>query len=96
MHMAGKSKTVEERRTEEIVLSLSRLSDETLMAIIVGALAAKRRDPIESILNIAQLLSTLTEVLNDSGRVTITDAFRSLADNAERPILLARIARSWN
>lgn len=94
--MAGKTKTIGEQRGEKIVRFLSRLPDETLMAVIVGALVAKRPDPLESILNIAQLLSTLTEVLNDSGKVTITETFRCLADMIERPMLQARIARSWN
>ena len=80
---------------EEVVRQLAKLSQAELLALTVAALIGKR-DPLEAIDSVSQLLSTLTQVVNDAGRLEIAEKFRDLADAAERPILQAHIAKNWN
>ena len=83
-----------EQLGNDITTYLSKLKEEELMAVTLGAFIRKSKTPIDQIMNVASLLSAMADVVNEAGRITIIDELRNAADRLEEPIIRARIEKS--
>jgi hypothetical protein len=89
----------DEQKAQELSEFLAQLPDHRLLAVAGNALLIKYRvdGPMEAILQLIMMASTLADaVADDDDKLKLIEQLRNIADEIEKPLLQARIERSWN